>query len=79
MGPTFCAIPPCTTTSDSCKARRALSGTSSLPNTWCTGINRPREIPHSGSSSVAAMPVISLIPGQTPPESCHTPPEPPTR
>ena len=41
-------------------------------------MRHPREMPHSGSSSVAATPVMSLMPGQTPPESCHPPPEPPS-
>ena len=34
-------------------------------------------MPHSGSDSAAATPVMSLMPGQTPPESCQPPPLPP--
>ena len=78
MGPTFWAMPPCTTTRESCNALRADSGISSRRYTWWVGISRPREIPNSGSSPPATVPVMSLIPGQTPPESCHPPPEPPS-
>ena len=34
-------------------------------------------MPYSGSPPRAFTPLISFIPGQTPPESCHPPPEPP--
>ena len=41
-------------------------------------MSRPRLIPNSGSPSLASTPSINLIPGQTPPESCQPPPEPPS-
>jgi hypothetical protein len=48
------------------------------PKLWCVGIRRPRLMPNSGSPSVRRAPQISLMPGQTPPESCQPPPEPPS-
>ena len=57
--------------------------------TWCgarpppvedvwVGSRRPRLTPNSGSPSVAGRRSISLMPGQTPPESCQPPPDPPS-
>ena len=77
MGPTFCAMPPWTTTSESCNALRALSGISSRVKTRCCGMSRPREMPCSGSPGDDATPSINLIPGHTPPLSCQPPPLPP--
>ena len=77
MGPTFCAIPPCTSTSESCRARRAAAGTRSGPSNVCRGSRHPRLMPCSGSPGRAGAPSMSLIPGHSPPESCQPPPDPP--
>ena len=42
------------------------------------GSSRPRLTPNSGSPAPASAPSISFMPGQTPPESCQPPPEPPS-
>jgi len=76
MGPTLADIPPCTTTSDRSRPRRASSLTRSRPSSVCRGSRRPRLEPHSTSVGSAAAPSISLIPGQMPPLSCQPPPEP---
>jgi len=78
IGPTFCAIPPWTSTRLSCRACRVPGVTSSGPRIRWRGRSRPRLIPYSGSPSAAGTPSISLMPGHTPPESCHPPPEPPS-
>ena len=41
-----------------------------------SGNSRPRLMPCSGSSASATRPPIILMPGHTPPESCHPPPDP---
>ena len=76
IGPTFCAMPPCTSTRLSCSFRRVSAEASAASSTWWVGSRRPRLMPNSGSPSAAACPWISLMPGQTPPESCQPPPEP---
>ena len=70
-------MPPWTSTKLSCNFSRVAIETSSSENTSCFGNRRPRLTPNSGSFSVALEPRISLIPGQTPPESCQPPPDPP--
>ncbi len=57
-------------------ALRVSADTSSEPKMRWRGSRRPRLMPYSGSPSAAATPWISLMPGQTPPESCQPPPEP---
>ena len=71
IGPTFCAMPPCTSTSESCRVEPTRTGS------W-VGSRRPRLVPCSGSCSVATTPRISFAAGQTPPESCQPPPLPPS-
>ena len=44
----------------------------------CWGRRQPRLILYSVSPLWARTPSIVLIPGHTPPESCHPPPEPPS-
>ena len=78
MGPTFCARPPCTSTSDSCSRARAAAGTRSGPSRVWRGSRQPRLRPCSTSPGCAATPSMSLMPGQRPPESCQPPPEPPS-
>ena len=58
-------------------ARRSAERRSVPRIVWC-GSSRPRLMPNSGSPSPARTPWISLMPGQTPPESCQPPPEPPS-
>ena len=61
-----------------CRAHLASSEMqSSLSIVWF-GSNRPRLTPASGSFGPASIPSMRLIPGQTPPESCQPPPEPPS-
>ena len=55
-----------------------LGDTSSVSKMRWLGSRRPRLMPNSGSPSPATTPWISFMPGQTPPESCQPPPEPPS-
>ena len=77
MGPTFCAMPPCTSTRLSWSFALVSGDAASPSNIRCWGIKRPRLMPNSGSPSPASTPSISFMPGQTPPESCQPPPDPP--
>lgn len=70
-------MPPCTSTRESCKAWRDEVGMRSRPRMVWRGRRVPRLTPNSASVGVAGAPSISLIPGQSPPESCQPPPEPP--
>ena len=78
MGPTSCAMPPCTSTRLSCSLRRVSGATSSWVRMRWRGSRQPRLTPNSGSPSAAATPSMSFMPGHTPPESCQPPPEPPS-
>ena len=79
IGPTSCAMPPCTSTRLSCSRSACAAETSSGREDAVVGQqaaaadartpDRPRP---------AHTPWISLMPGQTPPESCQPPPEPPS-
>ena len=71
IGPTFWAMPPCTSTSDSWRSLPSVTAS------WL-GSSRPRLVPCSGSPSAAATPRISFAAGHTPPESCQPPPLPPS-
>ena len=63
MGPTSCAMPPCTSTRLSCSFRRVAAGTSSMPRRSWLGSRRPRLMPNSGSPSPARTPWISFDAG----------------
>ena len=78
MGPTSCAMPPWTSTRLSCRRCRVAGVTSSRVRIVWLGSRRPRLMPYSGSPAPASTPSISFMPGQTPPESCQPPPEPPS-
>ena len=78
IGPTFCAMPPWTSTRLSCELAAGFRGDLVVVRMRWLGSSRPRLMPNSGSPSPACTPSISLMPGQTPPESCQPPPEPPS-
>ena len=72
-------MPPWTRTRLSCSSAPGLGrGVLRAEDRGGDGMSRPRLTPNSGSPSPARTPVMSFIPGQTPPESCQPPPEPPS-
>ena len=78
IGPTSCAIPPCTSTRLDCRLCRVAAETSSAPRMRWRGSRQPRLMPNSESPAAALTPSINLMAGHNPPESCQPPPDPPS-
>ena len=79
IGPTFWAMPPWTRTRLSWSFWRVSSEASVSVEDAMIGQQAAAADAELGVAFGGAMaPVISFMPGQTPPESCQPPPEPPS-
>src|ERR1035438_9746545 len=78
MGPTSCAMPPCTRTRLDWRLWRVAAETSSVPRMRWRGSRQPRLMPNSESPAAAVTPSLSFMPGHSPPEAFQPPQNPPS-
>ena len=78
IGPTSCAMPPWTSTRLSCSCCARLGGDLVAAEDAVARQQAAAADAELGVALAGRTPWISLMPGQTPPESCQPPPEPPS-